>query len=295
MPTSRKDAQLTLVTVAAVLAIGGGIASAVDRYSVVVNGQTTMLWCAVLALLIQIVAWIPASLKQTETYFDLTGGLTYIGLVVLSLWFGNKEHPPSAREWILSGMVILWAIRLASFLFLRIQRAGKDQRFDELKTSPVRFLVPWSLQGLWVFLTLVAVLVVNLQSTPAPPLGPLDVAGIALWVLGFSVEVVADRQKTAFNRNPENRDKWIDTGLWSYSRHPNYFGEILLWSGIALSGASVFSGSEWWALVSPIFVAILLTKISGIPLLDRKAFSKWGHNPDYLAYRKRTRALLPLP
>ena len=142
MPTSRQDIQLTAGTVAAVLAIGGATASAVDPHSVVLGGHSAMLWCAALALVIQIAAWIPASIKQTETYFDLTGGLTYIGLVVLSLWIGGRESFPSAREWLLSAMVIIWATRLASFLFLSIQRAGKDQRFDDLKTSAVRFLVP---------------------------------------------------------------------------------------------------------------------------------------------------------
>ena len=295
MPTSKKDVQLSLLTITAVLGISAAVASTVDQSSISLWGHSALVVCAALALLIQMAAWLPASIKKTEVYFDLTGGLTYLILVAVSLWAGSRTTSPSAREWVLSGLVSIWAIRLASFLFLRIHRAGKDQRFDDLKTSPIRFLVPWSLQGLWVFLTLVVVLVVNLQSTEAPPLGVLDAIGICLWVCGFAIEVIADRQKTAFNRQAQNRNRWIDTGLWSLSRHPNYFGEILLWTGIALAGCSVFTGTEWWALISPLFVAILLIKISGIPLLDRKSYAKWGHDPDYLAYRNTTRALLPWP
>ena len=130
----------------------------------------------------------------------------------------------SLRELIVSFLVVVWALRLSSFLYFRIQRTGKDGRFDQLKTSPVRFLVPWTIQGLWVFLTAIVVLVINSQAGPAPELGVWDAVGLSVWCVGFGVEVVADNQKSAFNREPMNEGKWIDRGLWSYSRHPNYLG-----------------------------------------------------------------------
>ena len=294
MGESNSDWPLTTVTVTVVLASMAGLSILAGGQSVSIGSHSGLVVCAALALGVQWACWIPASLRQTERYYDLTGGITSLCAVVLSLWAGSQEHPPTIREWLLSGMVCLWALRLASFLFLRIHRAGKDRRFDRLKTSPVRFLVPWTLQGLWVFLTLLVVLVINCQATNGPPMGPWDYLGVTLWVLGFGIEVIADRQKSAFAARAGTEGTWIDEGLWSLSRHPNYFGEILLWSGIALCGVSCFSGGEWAALVSPFFVALLLTKISGVPMLDERAMKRWGDNPDYLAYRARTRMLLPL-
>ena len=288
------DTARTTATVVVSLVLMAGISLLTGSRSVELFGVSAVALCAGAALGVQWLCWVPASLKETERFYDLTGGLTYLSVVGFSLWAGSREEAPSPREWILSGMVVVWAVRLASFLFLRIHRTGKDGRFDDLKTSAVRFLIPWTLQGLWVFLTLVVVIVVNCQAGTPPALGALDCAGIVLWVLGFGIEVTADRQKSAFAADPANKGKWIDEGLWSRSRHPNYFGEIMLWSGIALCGASCFSGGEWAALISPAFVAFLLAKVSGVPLLDERAMSRWVDNPDYLAYRARTNRFLPL-
>jgi len=294
MDTSKSQWTLTAVTVVVVLASMSGLSTLAGTHSVHVGTHSALVVSAAMVLGIQWLCWIPASLKKTERYYDLTGGITYLCAIALSLWAGSQEQAPSAREWILSAMVTVWAVRLASFLFLRIHRAGKDRRFDELKTNPVRFLVPWTLQGLWVFLTLLVVLVINCQDTSGAPLGPWDYTGFALWIFGFGIEVTADRQKSAFAARAETRNTWIDEGLWARSRHPNYFGEILLWSGIALCGLSCFSGGEWVALVSPLFVALLLTRISGVPMLDERAMERWGEDPAYLAYRAKTRMLLPI-
>lgn len=294
MTTNNSHWTLTTVTVVVVLGSMLGLSTLAGSHSVHIGTHSGLVVSAALVLGIQWLCWIPASLKKTERYYDLTGGITYLCAIALSLWAGSQEQAPSAREWILSAMVTVWAVRLASFLFLRIHRAGKDRRFDQLKTSPVRFLVPWTLQGLWVFLTLSVVLVINCQATVGPPMGLWDYIGIALWSLGFGIEVIADRQKSAFAARPETPNTWIDEGLWARSRHPNYFGEILLWSGIALCGLSCFSGGEWAALVSPVFVALLLTRVSGVPMLDKRAMERWGDDPAYLAYRAKTRMLLPI-
>nr|AIF19565.1 putative steroid reductase [uncultured marine group II/III euryarchaeote KM3_87_C01] len=293
MRASREDYRLTAIVVVSVLLIVSLVTSAIDFNSVEVNGLPAVVWCAIIAFAVQWLAWIPASISQTERFYDLTGGLTYLAVVAFSLWAGLQSEDPSTREWLISALVAIWAIRLSSFLFLRIHEAGKDGRFDQLKASPVRFLVPWTLQALWVFLTLNVVVVINSQSGPAPPLGIWDGIGLMVWIMGFGIEVVADSQKTAFNANPENEGKWIDEGLWSRSRHPNYLGEILLWAGIACFGIACFDGLEMVAWVSPIFVYLLLTKVSGIPLLDRRALAKWGDDPDYQRYRDSTPALIP--
>ena len=293
MDSTGRDLRLTTIVVISVLIITSLIVIAVDDNSVSLNGYSAVLYSAVICLGIQWLAWIPASLAKSERFYDLTGGLTYLTVVGFTLWAGSQSESPSARELIVSLLVVIWALRLSSFLYLRIHRAGKDGRFDRLKTSPIRFLVPWTIQGLWVFLTMIVVIVINSQADSAPELGIWDAIGLLMWLLGFSIEVIADNQKSAFNANSENQGKWIDSGLWSYSRHPNYLGEIMLWTGITCFGISCFSGLERVAWISPIFIYLLLTKISGVPILDRRGLEKWGNQPEYHKYRENTPTLLP--
>ena len=293
MDSTGRDLRLTTIVVISVLVITSLIVSSVGENSVSLNDYSAVFYSAGICLGIQWLAWIPASLAKSERYYDLTGGLTYLTVVGFTLWAGSQSESPSARELIVSLLVVIWALRLSSFLYLRIHRAGKDGRFDRLKTSPIRFLVPWTIQGLWVFLTMIVVIVINSQAESAPELGIWDAIGLLIWLLGFSIEVIADNQKSAFNANSENQGKWIDSGLWSYSRHPNYLGEIMLWTGIACFGISCFSGMERLAWISPIFIYLLLTKISGVPILDRRGLEKWGDKPEYHKYREETPTLLP--
>ena len=293
MDSTGRDLRLTTIVVISVLIITSFIVIAVDDNSVSLNDYSAVLYSAAICLGIQWLAWIPASLAKSERYYDLTGGLTYLTVVGFTLWAGSQSESPSARELIVSLLVVIWALRLSSFLYLRIHRTGKDGRFDRLKTSPIRFLVPWTIQGLWVFLTMIVVIVINSQAESAPELGIWDAIGLLIWLLGFSIEVIADNQKSVFNANSENQGKWIDSGLWSYSRHPNYLGEIMLWTGIACFGISCFSGMERLAWISPIFIYLLLTKISGVPILDRRGLEKWGDQPEYHKYREETPTLLP--
>ena len=293
MDSTRQDLRLTTIVVTSVFIIIFLVVSAVGNNSVILNGYSAVLCCAVICIGIQWVAWIPASIGKSERFYDLTGGLTYITLVGFSLWAGSRSEPISSRELIVSLLVVIWSLRLSSFLYLRIHRTGKDGRFDKLKTSSIRFLVPWTIQGLWVFLTMIVVIVINTQADSAPALGIWDGIGLSIWILGFSIEVIADNQKTVFNSEPNNEGKWIDCGLWSYSRHPNYLGEILLWTGIAFFGVSCFTGPEKIAWVSPLFIYVLLTKISGTPILDRRALEKWGDDSEYQIYREKTPLLFP--
>ena len=293
MDSTGRDLRLTTIVVISVLIITSFIVIAVDDNSVSLNDYSAVLYSAAICLGIQWLAWIPASLAKSERYYDLTGGLTYVIVVGFTLWAGSQSESPSARELIVSLLVVIWALRLSSFLYLRIHRTGKDGRFDRLKTSPIRFLVPWTIQGLWVFLTMIVVIVINSQASSAPQLGIWDAIGLLMWLLGFSIEVIADNQKSAFNANSENQGKWIDSGFWSYSRHPNYLGEIMLWTGIACFGIPCFSGMERLAWISPIFIYLLLTKISGVPILDRRGLEKWGDQPEYHKYREYTPTLLP--
>ena len=242
-----------------------------------------------LAFLIQWLVFIPAYWRQTEKFFDLTGSLTYISVSTLALFLSAGVDGRAILVW---ALVVIWAARLGSFLFRRIQKAGKDDRFDEIKPSFIRFLNVWTIQGLWVTFTLIAALV-TITTANRKELDLFALIGFLVWVFGFSMEVVADYQKSRFNADPNNKGKFIQSGLWSRSRHPNYFGEIVLWIGVMIIALPVLQGWQWVALISPVFVTLLLTRVSGIPLLEKKADQKWGGQEDYEAYKKTTPVLVP--
>ncbi len=201
---------------------------------------------------------------------------------------------PDARALIVGAMVIIWALRLGSFLFRRVRRDGRDGRFDEIKVDPLRFFMTWSLQGLWVLLTLAAALAA-ITSVEKKSIGPVAIVGIGVWAAGFAIEVLSDRQKSAFRRDPENAGLFISSGLWAWSRHPNYFGEIVLWTGIAIIAIPVLSGWRWAMLISPVFVTLLLTRVSGIPMLETRAEEHWGQQEDFQQYSRNTSVLIPRP
>jgi steroid 5-alpha reductase family enzyme len=279
----------SLMAFPALIVVGVLFALAGSQGSSLVLGLPLYALLVALAFLIQWVVFIPSFLRQTEKFFDLTGSLTYISLSTIAVLFSATVD---ARAILLYAMVLIWAVRLGTFLFTRIRKAGKDDRFDDLKPSFIRFLNVWTIQGLWVTFTAAAALIA-ITSANRKALDVFALAGVLLWLLGFITEVVADAQKTRFNANPANKGKFIQSGLWSRSRHPNYFGEILLWIGVAVVALPVLQGWAWVALVSPFFVALLLIRVSGIPLLEQKADKKWGGQPDYEAYKKRTPVLIP--
>jgi steroid 5-alpha reductase family enzyme len=242
-----------------------------------------------LAFLIQWLAFIPAYGLQTERFYDLTGSITYVSVITLAAFLSNGLDGRSMLLW---ALVVIWALRLGSFLFGRIRKAGKDDRFDELKPSFIRFLNAWTIQALWVTFTMAAALVV-ITTVTRKDLDIFALVGFLVWAFGLSLEVIADLQKSRFSANPANKGKFIQTGLWSRSRHPNYFGEITLWVGVAIIALPVLQGWQWVALISPVFVALLITRVSGVPLLEKKADKKWGGQEDYEAYKKRTPVLVP--
>lgn len=242
-----------------------------------------------LAFLIQWLAFIPAYIFQTEKFYDLTGSLTYITVTSLALVLSKSLD---AHSILLAALVIIWAIRLGTFLFSRIQKAGRDDRFDEIKPDFFRFLNAWTIQGLWVTFTASAALI-GITTAARKELDAFAVVGFLLWLAGFAIEVTADSQKSRFNADPANKGKFIQTGLWSRSRHPNYLGEIVLWIGVLVIALPVLQGWGWVALISPLFVALLLTRVSGIPLLEKKADAKWGGQAEYEAYKQNTPVLIP--
>ena len=242
--------------------------------------------CGAVCFAINWLVFLHAYAAQTERYFDLTGSITYLSVVACAVVLGSRDP----RALLLALLVGVWALRLGSFLFRRIRREGADRRFDALKPDFARFLLAWTLQGLWVFLT-VSCALAAMTAASAGPLDALAALGAAVWAAGFGIEVLADRQKAVFRADPANRDRFIATGLWAWSRHPNYCGEILLWLGVALISLPALSGWTLVTLVSPVFVYVLLTRISGIPLLETRSDAKWGDDPEYQEYKARTPVL----
>jgi steroid 5-alpha reductase family enzyme len=231
--------------------------------------------------------------ERTEKYYDLTGSLTFLSTLALSLYLTNGRI--NVRQIVLSAFVAFWSARLGWFLFTRIHNNnGIDSRFTILKQSRPRFLMAWTMQGMWVFLTMLPVLMLN-QTSEDVDFGVFDYIGIPMWAIGFIFEVISDYQKSAFRKIIENKERFISTGLWSISRHPNYFGEILLWIGLSLSAFGGLSArpKASFVFLSPVFVALLLIFVSGIPLLEQKADKKYGDSDDYQRYKKETPVLVP--
>jgi steroid 5-alpha reductase family enzyme len=287
----KKADRNALVAFPVVVLVGAGVALAGSQGGAKAGGIPVFAACVALAFLIQWLAFIPALLLQTEGFYDLTGSFTYIAVTVVAVVLGPT---PGSRSYLLLALVVIWAARLGSYLFRRIRKAGKDTRFDAIKPSFIRFLNAWTLQGLWVTLTLAAASAA-ITTTLRKDLAVLALIGLLVWLAGFAIEVAADHQKSRFRADPANKGTFIRAGLWAWSRHPNYFGEITLWIGVALIALPVLRGWQWVTLVSPVFVFLLLTRVSGVPLLEKKADERWGGQSDYEAYKRRTSMLVPLP
>ena len=233
---------------------------------------------------IQWISFIPAYIFQTEKFFDLTGSITYLTTVIAALYITDSGK---IADYVIVLCVVIWAIRLGSFLFMRIHKAGEDRRFREIKTNFTRFFMTWTLQGMWVSMCLLCVLTA-LTSYSGIIMNNVFYIGLLIFIIGFIIEVVADHQKTVFRKDVNNKDKFISTGLWSYSRHPNYLGEILLWFGVAIMSFSSLQDLQYFTLISPIFVYVLLVYISGIRILENQGDKKWGHLDSYKEYLKNT-------
>jgi steroid 5-alpha reductase family enzyme len=269
------------------------VANAATVDGAVLYGVPAILLCAAVSFIVHWIVAIPSLVTSSEKYFDFTGMIATLLLVATSIFalLGQGEQV-SIRSTTVAIFVSIWTLRLGIFLYIRIVKSGEDKRFREIKKSLPKFLMTWTLSALWVFLTTVnavSIIILNQHAN----LDLFFIAGFFLWVLGFAFETVADKQKKNFSEIPENKDKFITLGLWSISRHPNYFGEILLWTGIAIISLPLLSGWQFLTLVSPVFVYLLLTKISGLPFLEEKAEKKWGNDKKYLEYKNNTPILIP--
>ena len=284
-------ARNTLIFILTIIIVATGLAFAGSDNGQRIGNLPVFALCVGFAFLLNWAVYIHANLNQTEKYFDLTGAITNTSLPLLALLLSPMRD---ARSWLLLALVAIWAIRLGTFLFQRIQAAGHDIRFNEIKKNPLRFFMTWSLQGLWCSFTLAAALAA-ITAIERRPLGLFAAIGLLIWIIGFGFEVIADQQKNRFRQDPANKGRFIQSGLWAWSRHPNYFGEIVLWIGVAVIALPVLRGWQWVTMISPIFVILLLTRISGLPMLEAKADERWGGEPAYEKYKAETPILIPKP
>jgi steroid 5-alpha reductase family enzyme len=256
------------------------------------TGSVIVKNAVLLAYVIHWIAYIPAYIFQTEKFYDLTGSVTYLSVVwfvflstyqSISLNFGNL---------ILVLLISIWTIRLGLFLFMRIHKAGEDKRFRTIKTSASQFFMTFTISGLWVTLCSMCALVA-ISSPEGLVMNALTYVGIILFIIGFGIEIVADNQKTAFRSIEANKDSFITSGLWSKSRHPNYFGEVLLWFAIAVISFSSLEGLQLITLISPVFTYILLVYVSGVRMLEDMNDKKWADDENYKSYKENTPMLFP--
>ncbi|KAG0499470.1 hypothetical protein HPP92_003710 [Vanilla planifolia] len=231
------------------------------------------------------------ALLRFDKVTDFAGTTNFVILAILTLLLKGAWH---FRQIVLSLLVVIWGLRLGLFLLMRILQWGEDHRLDEMRNNLTKLTVFWILQALWVWTVSLPITIVN-ASERNPSLKPQDVIGWIMWSIGIVIEATADQQKLMFKNSPANRGKWCNTGLWKISRHPNYFGEILLWWGIFVSSTPVLKGAEFLVLFGPVFLTFLLLFLSGIPLLEASANRRFGTLEEYKIYRKRTSPLIPLP
>jgi len=241
------------------------------------------------SIFIQLIFFIPSFILKTEKLYDLIGSSTYV--IVISLAYLSVENK-SITDTILFFFVIIWGIRLGSYLFKRISRDKEDVRFEKAKKKFFWFLQYWMGQALWVSITSCAAVIAILKVDNSD-INIYTLIGVTFWLIGFSVEVIADIQKDNFKKINDSSKNFISSGLWALSRHPNYFGEITLWFGIYIISFSSFSGIEYLTIISPLFVYLLLTRMRGINMLEKIADERYGHLSNYLKYKENTPVLFP--
>ncbi len=269
----------------------GAFPAAGDR-STDKGGGMSLLYLLSISLAINGVFFVIAALLKTDAFTDITYSLTFIVLTTL-LFLTSKTL--STAQVFAAGAVILWGIRLGGYLFYRILHIKVDHRFDDKRDSFVKFGSFWLLQAISVWVILLPVYgMFTATGGRAVPLAALIPGAIAFFA-GLALETVADAQKYAFKSRPESKGEFMSTGVWRYSRHPNYFGEMLVWWGISFPGIALFRGLELLYFIGPVFITLLLLFVSGIPLLEREADRKWGERDDYREYKRRTSILVPLP
>jgi steroid 5-alpha reductase family enzyme len=244
----------------------------------------------IVSLAINMAMFLVAYKFQSDKLTDISYALTFIVLSLLV--FTNTLHQVVYSS-ILVAMVCVWAIRIGWYLLQRVLKVGKDKRFDGMREDFVKFGRFWLGQAITVW---VLTIPMELAAKKGSKFTAIACVGLAIWFSGFIIEAISDYEKKLFRDNPKNSGKWIEDGLWGYSRHPNYFGEILVWTGIYLASFSHLNTAQRLVcLVSPLYITLLLRFVSGVPMLEKSAEKKWGKLSAYKKYKQRTNLIIPVP
>ena len=258
------------------------------------NNYPISIICMSLSFIIHWIIFIPSYIYKTEKFYDITGTVAYISILITTVYLLNVVNDEGIllRSILSTIFVMIWAVRLGIFLFKRVIEVGEDKRFKVAKKSFSKFLMFFNISALWVFLTIVNVLTMIINNSDSVT-DLFFIIGVRIAIIGFIIEVVADTQKRKFRTNISNKGQFISSGLWSISRHPNYFGEMMIWVGMSFATIPILIGWQFITLISPIFVIFLLTKVSGINLLEASANDKWGADKNYQDYKDKTSVLIP--
>ena len=245
------------------------------------------LFSLVAIVLFALMGWMISLIRENVTHVDSMWSLFFVVASFTSALFVFDSSP---RILLVLSLVSVWAIRLCAYLTWRNWGPHEDHRYVEIRRNnePHFWLkssyIIFGLQGIlaWIIsLSLYAAIDSN------APMNALDYFGFVLFVFGFYWETVADWQLSQFKANPSSKGKVLDSGLWRYSRHPNYFGECCVWWGFYLIA---LAGGAWWAIISPLLMTLLLLKVSGVSLLEKDIVER---RPEYVAYIKSTNSFIP--
>lgn len=256
-----------------------------DNYYIIIS--------SIITIIQQFLFFIIAAYFKFDKVTDFAGATNFFVISITTLSFGASFN---TRQLLISFGCCLWSIRLTGYLLMRILKIKKDERFDNLNRGfTLQFALFWVIQALWVMIVSSPIILVNSECCINLELNSQDVIGISFWLIGFVIESVSDYQKFNFKNNDNNLNKFCNVGLWSISRHPNYFGEIILWWGIFISSCRIFSPIMYISILSPITITILLLFVSGVNLLENSSDNKYGNLIEYIEYKKSVSVLIPFP
>ena len=284
---------ISVLIIILTILIPSSLSLLISDNSISINGYPVLLYCVLISFTIHLIIFIPSAIMKNEKFYDFTGMIAYLSIIIFAIQQKYIQiHSIDIYSLVLSLLISIWTLRLGIFLFYRVLKVGEDIRFKDVKNNALKFFVWFSISSLWVSLTTMAAMNVVTSKNYNKDLTLLFI-GTIIWIIGFLFEIISDYQKIKFKNNASNKNKFIDSGLWSISRHPNYFGEIILWIGIYIITLPSTSGLEYLGIISPLFVIVLLNKVSGINLLEASADKKWGSSKEYQKYKKITPKLIP--
>lgn len=255
--------------------------------------MSEIIWQSLVAsLVVNIGMFFVAFKNKTDKLTDISYALTFFLIACFALFRSSSDVVSQA----IFVAVTIWSTRLGGFLLYRVWKKGKDARFDQMRGSFIKFGRFWLLQGITVWVVMLGPVMLISNIGKDRPFSASLLMGLLVFSLGLLIESIADVQKYNFSLVKSNKEKWIQEGVWKYSRHPNYFGEMLVWLGLFMAGLQYYSGVETAvAFISPLFIFCLLMFVSGVPILERNADKKWGSDPEYKKYKKRTSLIVLLP